>query len=62
MKAGGKQSFHAGFLLGLFFGPEDGSYMFLQNVIWLSTVYTALYPRTELSIITAVRISNRRRL
>jgi hypothetical protein len=24
--------FHAGFLLGLFFDPEDGDYMFLQNV------------------------------
>jgi hypothetical protein len=38
MKAGGKQSlllatcFDAGFLLGLFFGPEDGGDMFLQNV------------------------------
>jgi hypothetical protein len=24
--------FHAGFLLGLFFDPEDGGYMFLRNV------------------------------
>jgi hypothetical protein len=24
--------FHAGFLLGLFFDPEDGGDMFLQNV------------------------------
>jgi hypothetical protein len=32
MKAGGKQSFHASFLLGLFFDPEDGGDMFLQNV------------------------------
>jgi hypothetical protein len=24
--------FHAGFLLGLFFNPEDGGDMFLQNV------------------------------
>jgi hypothetical protein len=24
--------FHAGFLLGLFFDPEDGSDMFLRNV------------------------------
>jgi hypothetical protein len=23
---------HAGFLLGLFFNPEDGGYIFLQNV------------------------------
>jgi hypothetical protein len=32
MKAGGKQSFYAGFLLGLFFDPEGGSDMFLRNV------------------------------
>jgi hypothetical protein len=25
-------SFHAGFLLGLFFDPEDGGYIFLRNV------------------------------
>jgi hypothetical protein len=24
--------FHAGFLLGLFFGPEDGGDMFLRNI------------------------------
>jgi hypothetical protein len=32
MKAGGKQSFHTGFLLGSFFNPEDEGGMFLQNV------------------------------
>jgi hypothetical protein len=32
-------------LLGLFFDPEDGGDMFLQNASWLSTDYTALYPR-----------------
>jgi hypothetical protein len=37
MKAGGKQSrayylLHAVFLLCLFFDPEDGGDMFLQNV------------------------------
>jgi hypothetical protein len=34
--------FHAGFLLGLF-DPEDWRDMFLRNVGWLSTHYTALY-------------------
>jgi hypothetical protein len=37
--------FHAGFLLCLFFDPEDGGDMFLRNAGWLSTDYTALYPR-----------------
>jgi hypothetical protein len=45
MKVGGKQSFHTGFLLGLFFDPEDEGGMFLQSVSWLSTNYPALYPR-----------------
>jgi hypothetical protein len=34
--------FYAGFLLGLFFDPEDGGDMFLRNVGWLSADYTAL--------------------
>jgi hypothetical protein len=41
--------------LGIFFHPEDGGYMFLRNVGWLSTDYTALYPeRKELFITTAM--------
>jgi hypothetical protein len=42
---GGKDTrFHAGILPGLF-DPEDGGDMFLRNFNWLSTDYTALYPR-----------------
>jgi hypothetical protein len=37
---------HAGFLLGLFFDLEDGGNIFLQNVGYLLTDYTALYPRS----------------
>jgi hypothetical protein len=39
--------FHAGFLLGLFFDPEDGNDIFLQNVDSLSTDYTTFYPRRQ---------------
>jgi hypothetical protein len=39
--------FDSGFLLCLFFYPEDGGDMFLRNVGWLSTDYTALYPRRQ---------------
>jgi hypothetical protein len=38
---------HTGFLLGLFFDPEDGSDVFFRNVGCLSTDYTALYPRRQ---------------
>jgi hypothetical protein len=38
---------HAGFLLGLLFDPENRDDMFLRNVGWLSTVYTALHPRRQ---------------
>jgi hypothetical protein len=37
--------FHAGFLLGLFFDHNNEGDIFLRNVGWLSTDYTALYPR-----------------
>jgi hypothetical protein len=32
---------HSGFLIGLFFDPEDGDDMFLRNIDWLSTDYMA---------------------
>jgi hypothetical protein len=32
-------------LLGIFFNPDDWSGMFHRNAHWLSSVYTALYPR-----------------
>jgi hypothetical protein len=37
---------HAGFLLVLFFDPEDGGDVFLRNVGRLSTDYASLYPRS----------------
>jgi hypothetical protein len=36
---------HDGFLLDLFFHPEDWDDMFLRNISWLSADYTALYIR-----------------
>jgi hypothetical protein len=41
---------HVCFVLGLFYDPEDGGDMFLRNVIWLPTNYTALYPRRQKSV------------
>jgi hypothetical protein len=46
--------FHAGFLLTLFFDPEDGGDMFLINVGWLSTDYTALYRRKEYPLLRVI--------
>lgn len=37
--------FNAGFLLCIFFGPENGGDIFIWNVGWISEVYTVLYPR-----------------
>jgi hypothetical protein len=36
---------HSGFLLALYLDPEDGSYMFLQNISLLSVDYMALWLR-----------------
>jgi hypothetical protein len=36
-----------GFLLGLFFDPEDGGDKFLRNSSWLSLDYMVLYPRRQ---------------
>jgi hypothetical protein len=41
--------FHYGFLLCLFFDPEDGGDMFLRNAGLLSTDYTALCPNSWLN-------------
>lgn len=35
---------YAGFLVGIYFYPEDGGKMLLQNVSRFSADYTALYP------------------
>jgi hypothetical protein len=35
---------HTGFMLCLFFDPEDEGDMFLWKLRWLSTEYIALYP------------------
>jgi hypothetical protein len=48
MKSSGRAGaacFHAGFLLGLFFDPEDGVDIFLLSIGRLSTDYMALYKR-----------------
>jgi hypothetical protein len=37
--------FQSDYLLSLFFDHENGGDMFLRNIGWLSTDYTALYPR-----------------
>jgi hypothetical protein len=41
---------YAAFLLDLFFDPENGGEIFLRNVGWLSTDYTALYLRRQIFI------------
>jgi hypothetical protein len=45
---------HAGFLINLFFDPEDGGDIFLHNISWLSMDYMVLYisQKTELFRIT----------
>jgi hypothetical protein len=48
-------SFHDGFLLGLYFDPEDGGDMFLENIGSLSVEYTALYSRRQNSSKTKQR-------
>jgi hypothetical protein len=45
--------FNAGFLLGLFFGPEDGLYIVLRNVSLPSTYYNGIiFQKKELFRIT----------
>jgi hypothetical protein len=50
---------HAGFLLGLFFHPEDGGNLLLQNIGWLSVDYMELCPKRQNPLIKdAVRASD----
>jgi hypothetical protein len=60
LEGGSMQPASAGFLLSLLFDPEDGGYMFLQNVV-LYPNYTALQPKTEL-FITSVSSENHKSL
>jgi hypothetical protein len=39
---------HSAFLLGLFFDPEDGGNMFIQNVGSLSTDYSVISKKMEI--------------
>jgi hypothetical protein len=50
----------AAFLLGLFFGPEDGGDMFLRKVLWLifDGLHGVISQKPELFITTAARASN----
>jgi hypothetical protein len=41
---------HVGFLPDLFVNAEDTGVLFLRNVDWLSTDYTALYPRRYITL------------
>jgi hypothetical protein len=50
--------FHVGFLLGLFFDPEDGGDMFLRDVGWISAGTRRYIPEDRTLIATAVRTSN----
>jgi hypothetical protein len=46
---------HAGFLLGLFFDPEDGGAMLLQ---YISGLHSVISQKMDLFITTAVRPSH----
>jgi hypothetical protein len=50
--------FHAGFLPGLLFDPEDVGDTFLRNVDWLSFNYTALHHRTQNSLFWMIFMIN----
>jgi hypothetical protein len=50
--------FHPGFLLGLFFDPEDGGDMFLPNVGCFNGLHGVISQKIVLFITTAVRTSN----
>jgi hypothetical protein len=63
MRTRGKQSpatcFHAGFLLDLFFEPEDESHMFLRNTwVTFSGLLGVISKKIGLFVSTAVKTSN----
>jgi hypothetical protein len=46
------QASASGFIHSLFFGPQDGVYIFLWNVDWLSAEYTAVVPLKMVPFLT----------
>jgi hypothetical protein len=49
---------HSDFLIDLLFDPEDGGYMFLQDIGRFSPGYRMLYPKTQYSSIQQILLSH----